>query len=417
MPVAVESGHCSEPGSRLKYLRAADRGYGESVVKKKTRYSLGHLLRTLLCLVLTLHFQFWAGGCGTAGLVGLDGWVQFPLGAGDPVKTALKASGFESAGSIAVQPSERRFRIETVDGQRVISGSYDIVNNQAEVASIEFARGSLFVRFQFDANKHVTQITSATGAAWSPVLDESALFGGFNALGVDAYLGANLALVNTVRRSIDGGAAAPSGGGSFPVGSGSGGGSSGGSGGLPSSQAGLNGKEILSAQLIPGDLSGIMGTLGLLIGAEAAIAAWPALLFVFQAAVGVNLLLGMLGMAPAPATQTAPAAATITGDATLRVNNNLTNGVPIWFVVLVQDLERGFAGGNLLGEEAIPAGESRDFAVPPGTRDINLIIPEGRDCFMIFRKFGVELPSRGVTELSVNDDDVGELHPSDCSGA
>jgi hypothetical protein len=150
----------------------------------------------------------------------------------------------------------------------------------------------------------------------------------------------------------------------------------------------------------------------LLLGLQGAAAAWPVLLLALNIVVAVNLTMGMLSIGGE--VDGGSTSEPITGGATLRVINDRSDGVPIWFVVLLVDAQSGLPGGNLLGEEAIPAGETRDFAVPPGVRDINVISPLGSECYEIFQRLGTELVLDTVTELPIVQTDSGQLYPSDC---
>lgn len=368
---------------------------------------LGYSCRAAVCILLTLNLHIWQAGCDVGGPMFLqDDWMRLDVTAGQTLKSVVQPSTFAGVSAVEVNPSTGQFRLVIPDTGRRVSGSYALIGGQPTVTMVEFEARGLVVAFHFDAFRRITLVTSSTGQRWSPSELVSEQLFGSQASGVDAYIAANANIVSQVRQ-LDDAPGSPTGGGS---GGGSGGG--GGGGGLPGFQAGA--KEISAAQEVPGDISSLLGILGGILVLQAAVAGFPVLYFVFQVVVAVNLTMGTLGGSPTTGGGT-QSAGPVTGEAKVRVINNLTTGVPIWYVVLVQDPTTGATGSNLLGDEAIPAGGERTFSVPPGVRDFNIITPLGTECHRIYRRNGIGLQASIQVDLVVSDSDVGEIYPDGCN--
>lgn len=357
------------------------------------------LIRTAVCLLAIVNLHVFSGGCGGFGLLPLDGWQRVSLSSDQPLKSALKSGGFSEVSALDVNPGTGEFRFVMPASGRSAFGTFALVSGAVEVSTITFAYQNLEVTIQFDGQKRIASLENSLGQKWVPTDAPDVVPLGQNLHGIDAYLAANPELIQLVRPVTE---PAPQGGGSTGGGSG---------GGLPGPVP--SGKSINIAQAQGGDVSGLLGSLGLILGLQGAVGAWPVLYLMFQIVVAVNLTMGFLGGSPAtPGPNSGP----IAGGSTLRVINQLPGGVPIWFVVLEQDFETGAPGGNLLGEEGIPAGAQREFSVPNGRRNFNIISPNGRECFIIYRQDGVTLPSGGVTEILISNSADGELYPPDCPG-
>lgn len=354
--------------------------------------------------MLTLNAHVWIAGCGTGmPFPTLDGWVRVEVVSGHALKSVVRGSNLESISALEVNPGTRQFRFVLPGQDQTVTGGYEIVGGVPVVSSVEFAKGGLSATFEFDSQKRITQAFTSTGQRWQPENLDSPLLFGPGASGVDAYIAANATLVGQLR-SLD-----SLGGGNEP---GAGSPGVGGGGGVPPFQSG---KAILAAQDVPSEISGVLGILGFILAIQATAAAWPALYFVFQVVVAVNLTMSFLGVSAPTGEPNTGDPSTVTGDATIRVVNNLSDGTPIWYVVMLQDPITGAPGANLLGEEGIPAGSSRDFAVPGGARSFNLITPSGTQCYLIYDKGQVTLSSGGVVEIVLVDSDSGDTYPEECA--
>lgn len=363
---------------------------------------LNHFLKSGICLLSIVNLHVWVGGCGGIGLGGIGGWQRIDLSSDQPLKAALKTGGFAGITALDVNPATGEFRFVLPDNGRSASGTFAMVGGRPEVSRVSFSYQGLTASIQFDDQKRITSIENSLNQKWTPSGTEQLVPFGSQVSGVDAYLAANPELVRMVRPASGGGS---SGGGSPGTGG------SGGGGGLPGPVAGA--KAIQTAQSQGGDVSAILGTLALILGLQGAIGAWPVLYFALQVVVAVNLTMSLFGGTTSGGTQSS---GPITGAATLRVVNSLPGSVPIWFVVLEQDFDSGAPGGNLLGDEAIPSGTQREFAVPTGQRNFNIITPNGTECFTIYRHDDVLLQAGIVVEILVSDPGSGELYPADCTG-
>jgi hypothetical protein len=356
-----------------------------------------HAAKAILCVALTLNLHLWTGGCGAApaGLTG--GWFRVDLPAGSALAAATRNSAFGTATALEVNPAEGRFRVDVPAQGRSISGSYQFVNGRAVVHEIDLADSSQSVSMSFDTDNRIVEIASSGGATWRPVGAAPPSGASFGTGGVDAYVAANTELVG------------------FARGQGQGGGTTGGTPGTPGGPPGA--KPRAAGQLIPSDPSGVLMALSLV---TALSAYWPALYLALQIVVGVNLAMALAGGVvgqPGGGQGGGGVAPTPTGlvsDATLRVRNALSGNVPIWYVVLLEVRAAGLPGGNLLGEEAIPAGAFRDFFLPAGKRSLNIVVPAGERCLVIHRRTDIQLTSKAVVEIVLTDADSGELYPVDC---
>ena len=364
---------------------------------------LNHFLKSGLCLISLVNLHVCIGGCGGLGFGGFGGWQRIELSSDQPLKAALKSGAFAGITALDVNPATGEFRFVLPNNGRSASGTFAMVGGSPEVSQVTFSYQGLSATLHFDAQKRITMIENSLGQTWTPSAPDQSVPFGVQVRGVDAYVAANPELVRMIRPVTNDGS----------PGSGSPGtGGSGGGGGLPGPVAGA--KAIQSAQSQGGDVSSMLGSLALILGLQGAAGAWPVFYFVLQVVVAVNLTMALFGggMTSGGTQSGGP----IGGAATLRVINQLPGSVPIWFVVLEQDFETGAAGGNLLGEEAIPSGSTREFAVPTGRRNFNIIAPNGSECFTIFRHDDVSLQAGIVVEIQVSDPVAGELYPADCTG-
>lgn len=369
---------------------------------KQSSVNWRHAAKTTLCAALVVNLHVWNAGCGVTGPIPLsDGWVRVPLDAGSALKSALRGTRLEAVSALEVNAATGHFRMALADTGGSVRGTFGWIDGSPVVSSIEFTQGDVSAAFEFDSLKRITLATTSTGTAWLPDSLDSPLLFGPGASGVDAYIAANATLCSRTRATP-----APSLGGG-----GTGGGSSGG-GTVPPFQSGA--KAIAASQEIPNEIAGVLGVLGFVLALQAGAAMWPALYFVFQVVVAVNLTMSIFGTNGSSGGSGTGSSSTITGDATVRVINNRTDGVPIWYVVLVQDPVTGAPGSNLLGDEGIPAGSFRDFAVPPGVRTFNLVSPNGAECYEIFERAGVTLTSNVITEISLLETDPGRNYPDGC---
>ncbi len=362
--------------------------------------SASHTAQAIFCLVLTVNLHIWPAGCGNALDLFSGGVLRVALTADHPIKTALKTTAFSAASTIEIDRQASSFRILYPDPSREVTGTFAIVEDAAVVSAIDFTFGPLSIRFSFDVAHRIVSMSTSTGQSWQPSESSTEDILGLGHSGVDAYIAANAELVDAARRSDP----SPTGGGGGGVGGGSDG-----SGHVP----GTGAKELLAGQDIFGGPLGILGTLVVVTGLSS-LSVWPALYFVFQVVVAVNLTLAILNVGGGSVASAGNSATAITGSAILRVVDNLSGSVPIWFVVLIENKEQRLPGGNLLGNQAIPAGESRAFNVPPGTRDINIIVPHGPSCYMVYREKEVNLMAGKTLEIVIDDSRSGEILPPDC---
>lgn len=358
--------------------------------------SIGYILKTTLCVGLTLNLHVWSSGCGSSALPSPDGFVRIALPADHALSQATRGTAFGEAKAIEVNPTTRQFRVVLPDGDRAIEGSFAYYNGRPQVSTVRLVSGGQFVELEIDDHKHITSATLPGGQLWIPSEPPQAA-GALGTSGVDGYVSANQELVNAAR-GRDG--TTPGGGGP------SGGGGSGSTSGAKSIALAQN--SVAPIQVFLAQLSVVM----------AIVLYWPLLFTTFLVLAGIDLALSLLnpggsGGSGGGGSGGGGNSSGIVADATLRVRNNLTT-VPVWYVVLFEVPAANLPGGNLLGEQAIPTGESQDFAVPPGTRTFNIVAPNGSRCLIIYNRKDVRLTSSKVTELIVSDSDLGELYPIDC---
>ncbi len=362
------------------------------------------ILKSLLCVVLIINLHVVSGGCGPAGAIMVDGRLRILLTPDHPLTQTLAGSVFEGASALEVDPITSDFHLVFPDASRNVSGAFSLNKNVFAFSRLHLEANGQTADLTLDDEKHVTSIETSLGQRWERPEDWVGLPLDVVGGGVDAYLGANIELVG-IARALDGELVgqnpAPSGEPDDPA--------------SPDPSAG---KPRQSAQDSTGGLDGVLSVLAALLGLQLAVSNFPAVFFAFQLLVSVQLGMAIAGMAPSPGTPPTGGTpgAPITGTATLLVVNSLTDGTPIWFVTLIEDPSNDLPGGNLLGDEAIPAGSFRDFAVPPGLRDINVIVPHGIDCFLLFQHKDVVLEDGEITELRLDPSDVGVIIPEGCGG-
>ncbi len=360
----------------------------------------------LLCTVLVLNLHVMTGGCGVGGVASPDGTLVIQLTPSMALTHALKGSLFDGATAIEVSPMEGTFSLVFPGGERQLSGSYGADTGRQAITSLHLSRAGVSADVSLDFQKRITAIQTSAGQRWERPADWTGLPNNGAAMGVDAYIGANIELVE-IARSLGGGNA-------VRTETTSSGGSDDGSGTVSLGVGVAKG----GAASQGGDIGSILGTLGLILGIQAVAAFWPSIYFVLQVVLGVQVLMAFGGITPeVDAAPNTGGSAILAGDAVLRVINNLSDDTPVWFVTLLEDSTTSAPAGNVLGDESIPAGTSRDFQVPSGTRDINVILPSGVDCYWIQEHKGVVLGSGAVTELTVADTDTGILYPDECDNS
>ncbi|MCG8405330.1 MAG: hypothetical protein MI923_09050 [Phycisphaerales bacterium] len=370
------------------------------MLKKTCR--LCRIVKAVVCTALILNLHVWAGGCGLNGVFTVDGKIRIALTPDQPLTQTLAGSQFEGATAIEIDPAVNRFTLIFPTADREISGQYSLVKREFAITQLRLARGALSTDLALNNSKQVTSIEVSTGQRWERPAEWTGLTNDVLANGVDAYLAANIELVDQTRQ-LDGGDGArlptPTTDEEEPE--------------SPNNEIDKSGP---AAQDATGGLGDVLAGLAVVFGLQLAASNFPAIFFVFQILVSTQTAMAIAGIAPGPgAPPTTDGGVAPTGTAILRVTNQLTDGKPIWFVTLIQDNNSGDSGGNLLGDESIPAGSSRDFPAPQGTRDINIIVPSGVDCFIIYANKGISLVDGRATELIITDESVGELFPQGCN--
>jgi len=367
----------------------------------------------ILCCLLVLQLHVWPSACSLPGLPGPDGWMTVPINVGDDLDRALEGTPFSGARSLAVNVWTSEFRVASPSGLHELTGAMGESRFGSMVRSIRVSTSEAWAEAALDSDGKLTALASSSGHSWERPVDWASEATGDEESLHDALLNANDELI-VASQALDAAVA-------FGVDLG-GSGSGSGSGANPSAKVGSR------SQAISGDLSGVLGLLAILLGAQFVGANFPAIFFLIQVVVSVSLLLAVFnlgGGAPQPTGGTnnptnngsggQSGGTPVTGGATLRVSNVLTNDIPIWYVVPLP-LAGEQAIGNLLGDEAIPSGGSRDFDVPSGTRKVNIIVPTDTDCLRVYQWNGVQLLTGEVTELVQSNEMQGVLYPSDCGG-
>lgn len=368
----------------------------------------------VLCTLLVLQLHVWPSACSLPGLPGSDGWITVPIHVGDDLDRAFAGTPFSGARSLAVNVWTSEFRVVSPSGLHELTGAMGESRFGSIVRSIRVSTSEAWAEAELDRDGKMHALASSTGHSWERPASWTSAAAEDESLLHAALMDANSELV-IASQVLD--AAVTYGMELGGVGSGIG------TGANPSAKIGSR------SQAISGDLSGVLGLLAILLGAQLVGANFPAVFFLIQVVVSVSLLLAVFNIAPGGAPQSSGGGTNnpsnngggqnggtpVTGGATLRVSNVLMNGVPIWYVVPLP-----LAGeqpiGNLLGDEAIPSGASRDFDVPPGLRKVNIIVPTDTDCLRVYQWNGVQLITGEVTELVQSDEMQSDLYPSDCGG-
>jgi hypothetical protein len=369
--------------------------------------NLPHRLTALLCCALTLSLHVLPAGCGVNYSLMDDGSILIPFGPSDSIVSAVKNTQFARPIALRANPHTSEYHVSFDGGAQQVFGKFTLVAGRATLTSMTITRGELSAQIGFDTSQRILSIKTSDGKTWDrppesigfPVkrnLNSPSLFETANA---DILF----ALQQLDYQNSGGAAGGSTGGPSTPTG--------------PIVKVGQSSETIIvNNNTTTVQLSPILDILGLIFGFNPAPLETPILQMLFQVSVSIQIALIVLGfLAPGAGGPGGSATQPPSGvSATLRVVNNLTGETPIWFVTLVADIEKNLAGGNLLGEEAIPAGTSRDFSLQPGTRDFNIIVPSGATCFELYEFLGVVLTSGAVTEIVITDSSIGEIIPDGC---
>lgn len=365
-------------------------------------------VKSILCVLLVLNLHVWQGGCGTGATALADGWIRLAVSGDQLLGATARGSALGDVLAVDVHPPTSRFRLLLSDASKQVTGTFERFAGKDFVTQVEFQGGGLAARFELDALRRVRRITTSTGQDWRPqALDLTPPFSpGVSEL--DRYLAMNASLLEQVRQldaRYPGGASSVGGGGST--------GGGGTIGGTPPFQSGAKtaaaDQDITADSLLP-----ILGVLIALFSIPLIAGGLPAIYFVIQVVVGVSIILSLLGTPSTAGAVSDASSGGVTGDATLRVVNELTGGVPIWYVVLLQSGGPPGADGNLLGDESIPAGAAREFRVPVGDHSFNVITPDGAECFRIY-SFAVQVNGQGIAEIVLTDAKSGTIYPPDCA--
>ncbi|MFQ5412299.1 MAG: hypothetical protein ACE5EC_08365 [Phycisphaerae bacterium] len=356
----------------------------------------------LLCVGLTLNLNLWAAGCGGMGVPTADLLSgpsdRIALNPRSALKRTLIGSPFEGATALVFDPDTQQFGLELPGiGQR-LEGRYAILAGETSITDLALISGDLRLSIFLDADRHVVAMETASGLRWTRPASWQSGPSPPESTGLDAYLSANRELLDFARAmdsALGGGSASPPGQEPTPPATGS-----------PGT------KSDPAAQAAGGDLSAILNTLGAILVVQGVIANLPAVIWVFQVMVSVQVTMSLVGamIELPPADNTIPTVPP--GMATLRVTNSLSDGRPIWFVSFA--LDDGTTGPDMLDGQAIPAGESRDFAVITGVRDVDVRVPSGKTCFVEYVRKGRRFVAGQTEEVVITDEDSGELTPEGC---
>ena len=349
----------------------------------------------LLCVGLTLNLHI---GCGNMGLPAPNLKSRFSdrvvLTPGSALSATLAGTPFEGATALAVDPATREFELELPGFGLGLNGEYTLVSGDLTVTRLSLVSGDMQLDISLDTARHVIAMGTSTGLHWvrpahwntGPVDPELT--------GLDAFLSANAELVEFVRAMDNATNGGTNGGGVSPPDSG-----------------GADPKSDPSAQFSSGDLSAILNTLSSLLPLQAVIANLPAIIWVFEVVIAVQITMSVMG-ALIEQSPGGPDPFFPTSGAMLQVTNSLSDGRPIWSVRLA--MEDGTTGPDMLAGEAIPAGASRDFAVSAGVRDVAVRVPSGKSCFVEYVRKARQFVVGKTEEVVITDEDSGTLTPEGC---
>jgi hypothetical protein len=363
---------------------------------------LTHCLKALLCCVLTLSLHILPAGCGVNYSLMDDGSVLVPIGSGDSFVYALKNTEFARPISLRAYPTTGDFQVSFDGGDQQVFGRYFMVAGRAVLTGVTIARGEFTAQIALDSSQRIASIVLSNGKSWKRPVEMQGPPVKRDLNAPKLFENANADLVAALQEL---GVQDPAG----STGGTPGGSQTPGGGGVKVDQASdtilLNNNQSLF------NFSEILGNIGTLFFFNQVVPNLPTLLTLFSVFGSIQFVLGIVGLVAPGGTGpgTAPG-----GSARLRVVNNLTGEIPIWFVTLVADPDKNLAGGNLLGQEAIPAGTTREFNVVAGTRDVNVIVPSGQSCFELFEFFDLVLTDGAATEIVITDLSIGKIIPDGC---
>jgi hypothetical protein len=162
-----------------------------------------HRAKAVLCLILMLQAQLMInGGCGTSGgLLSPAQQLRIPLPSSHPLSQALSGSPFAGATALNVYPTSQRFDLELRDPTKQLSGKYAYRDGEFAITEFYTQNRGRSATLWIDESKRVSRIATSDGVDWK-LSDVSARTDGDASatVGVDAYLEANVALLEVARQ-------------------------------------------------------------------------------------------------------------------------------------------------------------------------------------------------------------------------
>lgn len=360
----------------------------------------------LFCAVLVLNVHVWIAGCADGGVLATlpNGMQYVAIEPGSPLATALARSAFADASAVEIDPATGFFRFIFPTSKHQLEGTVRGDGSKTSVSSLRLESEAISVSVWLDSEKHITSLQSGASLHWDRPGHWTGTTVGADATDLDAYLAANSELVGFAKQldqAGGGGTTGPS----NPAGG-------------PGQPSGPSAKVLANGQPSQGDLTSILGILVGVLALQAVVANFPAVVFVVQVVVSLQVTMALLGITPitpqpiggeTPNNQTNNSGA----QAFLEVQNQLSSGDPIWVVALATE---GNTGTDMLSGQSIPSGGKRTFGVIAGQRDVVIRVPSSTACSMEFVKKGVTFTAGETQAVTLTDEDTGVLIPAGCGG-
>jgi hypothetical protein len=168
---------------------------------KRGLQNLIRVLKTTLCVVLSLNIHVFIAGCGQNPLAGpTASLLTVQLTADHPLKLALKGSQFQDATNFIAQPDKQEFRLTFPDIKRQVRGHYAFVDGEFTITEFFFKNTARSAIVTMNDAKQVDTITTSDGYQWKRDGSASREQTDQSAQGVDAYLAANADLIEVARQ-------------------------------------------------------------------------------------------------------------------------------------------------------------------------------------------------------------------------
>lgn len=349
----------------------------------------------LLCVVLMVSNLLIHAGCIPTPVALAGSQFHRDLAVGDDVYKLLQNSPLAGATALDFDPLSGRLTLSYPNGARGVEATLRLHGDQPRLASLKMSNGVQWARVEFDDERRITTLRTATGHAWQRPIGWTGRRPSASSVGLDPYLAANAELLEYAHQldrdqtlggsSVPGSSVTPPGGAQPPT-------------------------DKPPAGALEDPLASILTFLGVVLGVEAVFANsmlfFYTVIWLFQATLILEIVAAILG-GSSPALN-------VLEQGILHIENQLSGETPLWRVFTIST--DGSRSEDLLAGQAIPAGSSRDFAVTTGQYYVAVWAPATGDCFREYVHANVIVERDLLIEIVVAAEDASQVVPEGCNG-